>query len=722
MPGYEGRPVMEAVRLIRDESIVLDGRLDEPVWQRARPATDFIQLDPKNGAPATEQTEVRIVFDRNNLYMGVLCLDSEPDKLLGNTMQRDAFLSADDRFNWSFDTLLDGRTGYYFETNPSGAMGDGLIVGSDTATAVVTGFGGSGPREWDGVWNARVRRSQIGWTIEVQISFRTFNFNPNAPAWGVNFQRTVRRKNEESLWTGWGRNQGVRRPSSFGLLTGIKEVSQGVGLDIRPYAIVKQKEAPARNLSSDWDGDAGVDFFYSLTPVLRANFTVNTDFAETEVDQRLVNLDRFPLFYPEKRAFFLEGAGFFSFSREPNNAVLPFFSRRIGLDERGQPRSIQFGLKLTGQAGRQDLGVLQVRTSSDDTRRDLALPGDDFTVVRVKRRMLRQSYFGGIYTRRSLRTGDNAADLHTAGIDFQLATTRFGGSQNLEFSGFYLRNNTPGKKGEGAAYGLRLDYPNDPWSGSLAYRELQMDYDPAVGFRERNNYRRLNLVTAFGPRPKNHPWIRRVFFQSNLELLADTDGRLVTRKWDITALDASFHTGDGLQIKVVPDRERLERNFTISRGIVLPAGNRYSFTRYSAQLTTTARRMLAVTALYGRGGFFSGDRREFSVNLGIRPRPGIVIAINPIWNRVELKEGKFSTAAWNTSFNVQFNPWISVTNNVQYDSVSRIASWQSRFRWILRPGNDLYFVYLHNWLDNPVLGLSTADRQGTVKFVYTQRF
>ncbi|MGE0866764.1 MAG: carbohydrate binding family 9 domain-containing protein, partial [Vicinamibacterales bacterium] len=287
------RPEINAVRLLDADTIVVDGLPDEAVWKRATPATNFLQRDPDNGEPASERTEVRVVFDEDRIILGVTLFDSEPDRLLGNQMQRDQPFSADDRFMWSIDTFLDGRSGYFFEINPSGAMGDGLITGPTGG-----GFGGEMIKSWDGIWIARVRRGSIGWTAEIEIPFKTLNFDPNTTAWGANFQRTVKRKNEESLWTGWLRNEGLTRMSNAGRVNGIQDISQGLGLDLKPYGLGAAGNAPGRGDSATTgDVDFGLDAFYNVTPALKANFTVNTDFAETEVDQRRTNLTRFPLFF-----------------------------------------------------------------------------------------------------------------------------------------------------------------------------------------------------------------------------------------------------------------------------------------------------------------------------------------------------------------------------------------------------------------------------------------
>ncbi len=705
----EGRLVVEAIRLAPGESVSVDGELDESVWRRASPATDFKQQDPVNGAPATERTEIRVVYDRHRLYLGVYCFDSEPDRLLGNQMQRDQPFSGDDRFMWSLDPYLDGRTGYFFEVNPSGAMGDGLIVGGSTGLSL----GAAIQKQWDGIWLARVRRHEQGWTVEIEIPFRTLNFDPQAPAWGVNFQRTVRRKNEESLWTGWERNQGLTRMSNAGAITGLQEISQGLGLEVQPYGLGKLTDGLGRDLSST--GDVGIDFFYSLTPQLRANFTINTDFAETEVDQRRVNLTRFPLFFPEKRDFFLEGSNFFGFSREPGNAIVPFFSRRIGLDEDGNPTKIDYGAKLTGQVGTYDVGVLHVRTGDEG-----AVPGEDFTVVRTRRRLYRESYVGMIFTRRAM-TDSSLPDFYTGGVDFELATSHFLDSENLRFSGFWLRNNTPSKAGKGAAWGLRLDYPNDPWSWRLNFREAQPDYNPAVGFTARSDYRRYHPVMRFSSRPSSHRYIRRISFEAWNELLTDTRNNFIHREHRLSLFELELHSGDTVELLINPKRERLDGDFRIHPGVVLPAGNEYGFTRYAVQISTGSRRKVSGTTSYEWGEFYSGRRRQFEASLSLRPQPGLFASLEGEWNRVELAEGQFSTAVLQAVANTQFSPWVSLENTIQYDTVSRVLGWQFRFRWILRPGNDLYLVYLHNWIDQ-FSSFTTLDRSIATKFVYTHRF
>ncbi|MBI2186776.1 MAG: carbohydrate binding family 9 domain-containing protein [Acidobacteria bacterium] len=731
-PDNGGRRTATAVRLADGESVRLDGRLDEPFWAKPVPAGDFMQIDPDNGRPATEKTDVRVVFDGSALYLGVTCLDSEPDRWIGWQMRRDDRLFADDQFTWTIDTFLDGRTGYFFEMNPSGLMADALM-----------GLNGDN-REWNGIWNARVHRSEIGWTIEIEIPFRTLNFNPTHDTWGINFQRVVRRKNEQSIWNGWSRNQGVRRMSNAGLLTGIRNVTQGHGLDIKPYGLVSSLSSPGRGRPDvTTDASAGLDLFYNPTPLLRANFTVNTDFAQTEVDQRQVNLTRYSLFFPEQRDFFLDGAtffdfasesrqeNFFGFGRADDERIIPFFSRRIGLSADATPQKIDYGTKLTGQAGAEDVGLLHVRTGQDN-----GFASEDFTVARVKRRLLRQSYVGGLYTRRDARVpgalrpaqdvpsvSRDAGAAHTAGVDALLATSTFLGDQNLEASGWFLRNSDPGVSDGGSAFGAMVRYPNDLWNAKVDAIEVQEQFNPAMGFVSRTRYRQYNQTVEYGPRPRNHPFLRQVTVGAGLDTQTDLQNRLLKRNFEAQPLRMEFHSQDNFRVSVARRYERLDTPFAIAPGITLPVGAEYTFNRMRLFVSTANRRAISVNSAIELGEFYSGHRRENQVNLNLRVRPGLFFFLTGQWNVVQLPEGHFTTRLFRFVGETHLSPFIGLTNNVQYDTQSRVVGWQSRFRWILTPGNDLYVVYTHNWRDDPLLDrMATLDKRLASKVLYTYRF
>ena len=726
LADFEERRVMAASRLQPGESIALDGLMDEAAWGRAEPATGFIQVDPDNGAQATEPTEVYILFSENSMYMGVVAYDSEPDQLRGNTMQRDEWLGADDSFHWVFDTYLDERTGYFFEMNPSGAMGDQLISGGGFGGfggggGDRGGFGGGG-REWDGIWDAQVRRSEIGWVIEIEMPFRTLNFDPNGQAWGINFQRTIRRKNESTIWNGYGRTSGgLRTMANAGLLVGLSEISQGVGLDVRPYATGRARSSPGSGTNAVYTGDTGVDFIYNVTPGLRANFTVNTDFAETEVDDRQVNLTRFSLRFPEKRDFFLEGSNFFGLSGFGD----AFFSRRIGLNE-GQPQRIDYGVKLTGQAGAQDIGVLQVRTGQEGARL-----GEDFTVFRGARRFLGESHFGMLYTRRSTREGQvtdptvsAGPALQTIGFDLRLSTRRFMGDRNLSFTSHYVAATNPDDTGDNARFGADMDYFNDLWGGRIGFTETQQNFDPAVGFVNRTGIKEYDSFVRFAPRPRNHPLIRQFQWWTGFSQTSDSRNVMLSQRIRFGLFQMTFHSGERFSFNINREFERLVRDFSMGPddSVVLAAGNQYRYHSYEFNWNMSGQRPVSLSGQFRWGDYFSGTRRDFQPRLTLRPRNGLVISMQNEWTRIELPEGSFSVSVLEAESSVQFSPRMSLANNIQYDNDSRNLGWQARFRWILNPGNDLFLVYNHNWLSDPATGFSTEARQLASKLVYTHRF
>ena len=725
-PPSQARLTIAAERIAEGETITLDGSLDEAVWQRAQVATDFVQIEPDNGKPATEQTELRIAFDSQAIYLGVICHDAEAGRHLTRYQKRrDEFLQQDDKVAWVIDTFLDGRTGYFFETNPSGAMSDALM-----------GINGQN-RQWDGIWDERVQRSDTGWSVEVQIPFRTLNFNPNSDTWGINMSRTLSRKNENSIWMGWARNQGVTRMTNAGRVTGLTNVTQGHGLDIKPYVLGSAQDAPARREAMTGTGQAGVDFFYNPTPALRTNLTVNTDFAQTEVDQRQVNLTRFSLLYPEKRDFFLDGATFFDFASPGAGAggnggfrsqetggdliVNPFFSRRIGLTDAGNEQKILYGTKATGQLGGQDLGILHVRTGSEH-----GLIGEDFTVARLKHRLFRQSYVGAAYTRRDPDASDTDTQ-QTVGLDFRLATSAFQGNQNLALSGWYLDATQPAPIKGTQAYGATLSYPNDRWNANLDVRTVDKNFNPAVGFVTRNAYRRYVPFVNYGPRPRNNRIVRQYNFGVTGDIQTTLDNGRIARNFSIKLFEAEMAANDRAAALVIPHSERLDSPFNINiapgRRVTLPSGSSYDFLRYQVNWRTSNRRPVAFDGRYEVGDFYSGTRQEFVSNVTFRILPGVFVYTAAELNSIVLPEGSFRTRLYRVVPELQFTPFLTWVNNVQYDTVSGVAGWQSRFRWIVRPGNDIYIVYTNNWLDDPLLGqFATQDRRLSTKALYTYRF
>ena len=676
-------PLLLAVPIPAGERIDLNGFLAEAAWSMATPATTFTQQEPNEGAQPTEASEVRVVIDGDALYIGAMFFD-DPDGVLAYQKRRDESLGTDDRFMWILDTFLDGRTGYFFEINPAGLMGDGLLRQGGQRVN----------KAWDGVWEARVQRLNNGWSAEIRIPWSTLNFDPTSDTWGINFQRTIRRKQEEILWAGHRRTEGLFRPIHAGRLTGLQDMSQGVGLEVKPYAVGGWTDQMLKAARSS--GDVGVDLAYSITPSLRAAASINTDFAEVEVDQRRVNLTRFPLRFPEQRDFFLEDSGVYNFA--PRNGANPYFSRRIGLRE-GNPIPIQFGTRLGGQAGRYELGFLQVGTEDY-----LGVGGEDFTVARVKRQMLTESTIGAIYTRRA--GGAEASNVRpavdqTLGVDLDFRTSRFLGDKNLQVDAFFVWNSNPepaiGRTlSDLSARGLRITFPNDIWQMHLSYREFGSFYDPAVGFVTRNGFRRVEPNVTWRPRPDS-TWIRQYRFGTQFRYLASIDtGRPEERQWEFDLLGIEFENSAEVNVRVTSQFEYLDRAFEISDGIVVQPGG-YQTWEWEVMGGTPKQKPIRLEADIGGGSFWNGDRFGYDLGMEYRPTAGVELGLEYEGNKVSLPQGVFDTNLMRLNTAWDISPWSSITSNVQYDDVSEIIGIFLRTRWIIAPGNDLYLVYTQNW-------------------------
>jgi hypothetical protein len=750
---------LEAYRPSDALEISLDGRLDEAVWQSARPIVDFTQQEPAEGARPSEDTEIRVVYDQDALYIGVMIYD-DPEGVLAYQRERDAPLSTDDRFMWILDTFRDGRTGYFFEINAAGLMGDGVITGGGGGGGGPGGFGGGGTNKaWDGIWEAQTQMLPNGWSAEIQIPFRTLNFNPNQTEWGINFQRTIRRRNEEILWRGWRRAEGLRNPVFAGRLTGLSGMSQGMGLEAVPSAVQKWNNTPADPVDpTTFPNNVSLDVNYSVTSSLRASASVNTDFAEVESDQRQVNLTRFYLRFPERRDFFLEGSGVFSFA--PRSGPSPFYSRNIGIYE-GRQVPITYGTRLTGQAGRFELGFYQIGTSKDefldpgDITSTVTIPRESFTIARVKRRVWEQSAIGVMYTRRGTDndpTGFAPIPQHTAGVDLDFKTRNFLGNKNLELEAFYAWNSNPLDASHPeyeqltttdlSSHGLLLHYPNDIWTGHVSYRQFGDDYKPAVGFVPRNNFRRIEPRFGWSPRTPGISWLRRLDFSVQFRELVSLDenlggkdawllrgvGGVEERQWEFNFLGVNFESGDSFDFQASQTYEYLDREFEPSEGIVVVPGD-YTNWEYSLRGRTAGQRRVSLFGNVSKGGYWDGDRFQYGGRISFRPNPGVTISTNLQRNEVEMPTGDFDVNVYELSTDWTPTPWVATTWQLQYDNQSEVVGLFARLRWIVKPGNDIYLVYSQNWrydaldpLDPNNRSLETLSRGASVKAKYTYRF
>ena len=733
LTAQEGDEPARSLRALSIESgqMELDGRLAEEIWQRAPAATDFLQQEPAEGDAPSRATEVRVAYDEDHLYIGAMIFD-DPEGILAYQMERDAGLGTDDRFMWILDTFHNGRTGYFFEINANGLMGDGLLSGG--------GQGGNFNKSWDGIWEARVARLDNGWSAEIRIPFQTLNFDPGNDTWGINFQRTIRRTNEEILWTGHRRDEGLFQVIHAGDLTGLQGMSQGLGLEARAAAIGGWRTVLANPDPTTYQRDLSLDLNYNLTSSLRASVSVNTDFAEVEVDDRRVNLTRFPLRFQERRDFFLEGSGVFTFA--PRSGPEPFFSRRIGL-ERGEQIPITWAGRFGGQVGPWELGFIQVETG--ETARfeagielPEAIPSEMFTVARVRRNIFTQSTVGAIYTRRATdaRPSSDAPppqDRHTAGVDAAFATTTLFGGTNAQLSLFAVWNSDPDPAadrsfGELTARGFRFNFPNDIWTAHLSYREFGAAYAPAVGFVTRNDFRRVEPNIGWNPRPESIDWLRQLQFSVQYRYLEGLESGIAEEKqWQFELLGMNFESGDNLDLQLTRTYEFLDEGFDVTDEVgILPGG--YTNWEWSLDGRTAGRRTVSVNGGLSRGGFWDGDRTRVELGLTVRPAAGLELSADYEVNDVTLPRGAFTTELYRVGSDWNVSPWISLTSNVQYDDVSEIVGLFFRGRWILTPGNDLFVVYTQNWQNmDPAFDpldrrFRTLSRGGALKVNYTYRF
>jgi hypothetical protein len=691
-------------------AIAIDGALDEAAWQAVPLIGALVQREPTPGVRPTEDTQVRLLYDDDYLYIGVICYDSESAAVIGTQMARDASLGDDDRIEIVLDTFRDRRNAFYFATNPAGALVDGLVVEGRELNL-----------NWNAIWDVRTRRTDRGWTAEFAIPFKSVRFSAERSDWGFNFSRTIERKIEEDRWAGARLDLNFLQVAEAGELTGFEGVSQGVGLDIRPFAAAHWLDSKTSGTSTT-TGDPGLDLFYSVTPNLKLSATLNTDFAETEVDARQINLTRFPLFFPEKRTFFLENAANFSFSntgsdfRNAGAAVIPFFSRRIGLLD-GEEIPILAGAQLTGTVGRTDVGLMDV--STDDSE---FAPSENFFVGRVKHNVLRQSYVGGIYTR-----GDpeGIADSSTLGADFRFATSQLLDlNRNLAVDVFALWSRNEGVSGDDAAYGLSVAYPNDLFDLSLSLREVQENFRPALGFVPRLNVRTLSISADYAPRPEDFLNIRQMFHEFRYSETTRLDNDQVeSRRLFIAPINWLFNTGDRVEFNWVPTFERLLAPFEIFEGVILPPGD-YRFTRWRLEAFSASKRRFEARATWWLGSYWSGRADEVELFFQYKLPPRFVVNFSTEQTIADLPEGDFTALVHTLRVNYALSPFLAFSNLLQYDNESRNLGWQSRVQWILEPGNDVFFVFSRGWIKDPVggSGFRLDESALSAKIQYTFRF
>lgn len=669
--------------------LTLDGRLDEPIYQDARPISDFIQLEPRNGEPATEKTDVWLAFDAENVYVSMRVWESRPERMVVNEMRRDSNnIRLGESIWFAFDTFHDRRNAYQFEVNPLGGRTDAQSTNERQYNA-----------DYNLIWDLAVGKFDGGWTLEAAIPFKSMRYAAGTqPTWGFQARRNSKWKNEIAFLThvpaSFGLSRGSHSASIYPETVGLEVPPASRPIEIKPYVIgdLSTDRTITPSLVNELGADAGLDVKIGVTQGLTADLTYNTDFAQVEADEQQVNLTRFSLFFPEKREFFTENQGTFTFggaggvsgvaNGDGGETPLLFYSRRIGL-ENGREVPILGGARLTGRVGATSIGVIDMQTRDEPAA---GHEGTNFLVLRVKRDILRRSAVGALVTSRSLsRTGSGSNQ--TIGVD-----GTFGFFRNLAINTFVAKTVTDGLTGDDMSYRAQLDYAHDRYGVQLERMSIGKDFNPEVGFVRRFDIRRNFALFRFSPRPKAAKLVRRYFSAGSITYTENGAGRLETRIID-GEFAVEFQNSDRLVAGLNDDYEFLRVPFAVAPGFSIPVGG-YSFFTTRAGYTFGQQRPIAGAVLIERGGYYEGERTTITLSRSrTRLTPQFSIEPNVSLNMVDLPGGSFTAKVIGARATYTMTPLMFASAFVQYGSATHGVSANVRFRWEYRPGSELFVVY-----------------------------
>jgi hypothetical protein len=652
------------------EAIVIDGRLDEPAWGLAAPAADFVQKVPVTGRPETERTEVRFLYDSENLYIGVMCFDSDVSGITINDLEYDFSNRGSDNIHIALDSLHERRSSFTFRTNPAGAKADLQVL-----DGTING-------DWDAVWDVRTSINDEGWIAEFVVPFKTLRFSTGSTqVWGLQMTRKIIRKSEETYWSPVPVRYGLPRTSIYGTLEGLEDITPGLNLKVTPFVTAgttQLRPAATSGFTTRRDVDGGFDLKYSATPSLTLDATFRTDFAQVEVDQQQVNLTRFSLFFPEKRDFFIENARTFAFGAGTN--LVPFFSRRIGLSPVGTPVPIVGGARLSGRAGAYEVGVIGMQTE-----RSGAIPPNSFLVGRIKRNLWANSWIGTIGTNRdSTLSGDfnrvYGADAHLEFYDRLLVDSHI------------LQSETPGLSGQNHAKQLEMAWRDDEVTLAAGYNELQPNFNPEMGFMRRGNNTRYSGNGSWNPIIETSDVIRNLTFGTSVEYYeTGGTGEIETRAGAMN-LGVDFENNATISFVATDTFDRLVNPFAIRPDIAIAPGD-YSYLDYSAQAASNPGRRIAGNATVEWGEFWDGDRTSVRGSLDVKPNHHLSLTFNYQRDHVELPVGQFTANLAGARVRYAFTPRAFLASFFQYNWTTRQLSSNVRFNLIHRPLSDLFVVY-----------------------------
>ncbi|MAY02677.1 MAG: hypothetical protein CMQ38_06835 [Gammaproteobacteria bacterium] len=681
---------------------VIDGILDDAVWQQLPGISDFHQVNPVDQGTPTQESIFYITYDDDYFYLGARLYDSNPEAITSRVMIQGQSLRFDDNVHLILDTFNNDRTGFRFITNPNAIRDDGVFE-SPTSYNI----------DWSGIWLVESSIDDQGWTTEMAIPFTTLNFDPEADTWGINFEREIARNNERIAWSSFNR---AIDPSTSGQVVGLEGLEQGLGLDIVPSLTVGQARDRNTNTTED-NVEPSLDVFYKFTPNLTGVLTLNTDFSATEVDDRQVNLTRFNLFFPEKRDFFLQDSEIFSFGSGGNNGI-PFYSRRIGLDaSTGQPVDIDVGGKLAGRVGDTSLGALLVQQEDR-----IGASDDPLFVGRVTQNVLTESRVGAIFTQGN---PNGLADNSVAGVDFNYRNTRFSDNYTLTSDWWYQQSDTDGLAGDDKAYAASVDLgtENTGFSAFADYRYIGDEYNPALGFANRRGIDQYEVGTSYRYYTDDHPLLW--YYYAGLDY-SRTDrldnGQLQSELVDFRFLSLNSHAGDRLYADVFRQTEGLATGFAIRPGVVIPAGE-HEFTFYGFGLQTANQRSLSPDIGFTFGDFYTGEQREVDFGLDWQPGPRFSGEFSYVYTDIDLPQGEFVSRLVRMRSTLSFTPEWSWINLLQYDNGSDSVGLNSRLHWDPRAGEDFYLVVNYNFdADGVFNGLNTRQSEIVLKYSRNFRF
>jgi hypothetical protein len=703
------------VRVVRVESApLIDGRLEDPVWQNAEVLTDFHQTRPNNGAEPSDPTEVYLIYGDDALYIGARMYDSEPQRIAAPTVRHGEGLRRDDRIVVILDPFHTGRGSYRFETNANGVRHDALY---DSVSSFES--------EWTIIWDAAAAYFDGGWEAEIAIPFKSLSFDPNKDTWGFNFGRGIRRRGEEIAWVSRNRSYNA---SILGSATGLYGMDQGMGLDIVPSVTINEQKMYAPS-GADSNFEPSLDVFYKVTSSLNASLTINTDFSASEVDDRQVNLSRFSLFFPEKRDFFLNDSDLFTFgrigdisneatSRSGDNNGRPFFSRRLGLSSSGQPVDLEYGGKLSGRVGRMSVGVLAIRQDEFES-----VDASNVLVGRLAANVLNESSVGMIVT-----AGDpnSNTDNTLAGVDFRYLNTRLPGGRVLEADAWYQQSDTDGLDGDDAAFGLGIAMPNNTgWRGGLYYKQIQDNFNPALGFVNRSDIDDITADVGYTFYPTGS-LIQDVFSGIDVQRTSFIGGELDSEVILGRIVEIQTNARDSLHLHYSQNKEVLTKPFVIyeddDKQVIIPPGS-YSFGEASTTIETGGQRDLAGAVTVLTGDFYDGSRTNLAGEVTWRQSKYFTVSAAYDWNDIKLPEGNFITRLTSLTTEINFSPTFYWVNLLQYDNVSEVLGINARLVWIPTAGQQGLIVINHSLQDRDRDNTFKSElRDINIKLSYTFRF